>query len=260
MMGMRPIMFLLILGAAAVTGSACGSSDASVGNSTDVVAVPVCRDDSDCPTGQVCRSIRLGESEKRNCVVDSLHSGSATGVADDAGDVGGSSDAGGDADEGGLPDSGTPPTDPPPTDAGNDVTVPPTDAGNGACTSSLTVTITAKGPYSTCQWDTTVVESSPATLHYPCAGGTASVVFGAQTFTGDLTSGKLSVQNVHTYPFPVKNTGTVCDYTATQTITGTLASGSLHYDYSEVLTATSPLACKFIAAGCAESGPVSVGP
>jgi hypothetical protein len=86
------------------------------------------------------------------------------------------------------------------------------------------------------------------------------VVFGAQTFAGALTSDKISVQNVDTYPLPIKNTGTICYYTATQTISGTLASGTLHYDYHEVLTATSPSACKLLSIGCTESGPVSVRP
>jgi Cys-rich repeat protein len=252
----RFFALLSMVGAVAITASACGSSGPSDASSTDVVAVPACQVDSDCPAGQVCRSIRLGESEERNCVPDSLHDEAGTvvrGADPDAGD----DDVG---DDGGEPAPPPPDGGPPPTDAGNDVTVPPTDAGNGACTSSLTVAITAKGPLATCQYDTTVVASSPATLEYPCAGGAASVVFGAQTFSGALTNGALSVQNVDTYPLPIKSTGTICYYTATQTISGTLASGALKYAYTEVLTATSPAACKLLSIGCTESGPVTVGP
>jgi len=252
---MRLFAPVLALGTAAIIASACGGSGSSSASSTDVASAPACQVDSDCPAGQLCRSIRLGESEERSCVPDSLHDEAGTAGTTIQGVL---PDAGGDDD----PRDATAPGDTgaPPSDAGGDVFVPPTDAGNGACTSSLRVTITAKGPLSTCNYDTTVVESSPATLHYPCAGGAASVVFGAQTFSGELTGGTVSVQNVDTYPLPVKNTGTVCYYTATQTITGTLASGTLQYKYTEVLTATSPAACKLLSVGCAESGPVSVGP
>jgi hypothetical protein len=120
------------------------------------------------------------------------------------------------------------------------------------------VTIATSGPLPSCTFDTTVEASSPATLTYPCAGGSASVTFGSQVFTGSETGGTLSLSNVHTYTqhFAFMGTMFACDYKATQTISGSLTAGTLQYAYSEVLVTINPT-CALGTVTCHESGPVT---
>jgi hypothetical protein len=252
---MRFVALLAIGASAGVAVQACGSQSASAPEDSAPVTSG-CQGDADCPLGQVCRSIRVGESEERSCVVDGLHG------------------------EAGAPSSSTPaPTataPPAPPDAGldgaveagngnddaGDASVVQVDAGGtsdagGPCRSSLTVTITKRTTFGNCLYNTTVEASSPAVLDYPCAGGGAQVTFGAQTFTGTFAGGIVDVVNVDTYSYKVPDTGTICSYTSTQTIDGTLTSGTLQYDYTEKLVDKSSLACKLLTAACAESGPVA---
>jgi Cys-rich repeat protein len=187
-----------------------------------------CSADSDCPTGEICRNVRVGDVTGYQCIP-------AQSTLDD--------DAGADA----------------PGDASEEA-VHPADSGSSGCTNQLAVTITRTGPDPTCTFNTTVVSSSPATLAYPCAGGSASVSFGSQTFTGTVTSGTVSLTNVTTYPFSFTVSGKTytCEYTETQTITGTLASGSLTFNLQQALDASQPLLCSEVTIPCYESGTVSV--
>jgi hypothetical protein len=155
----------------------------------------------------------------------------------------------------GEPDSSSPPPDSgsPPPDSGS----PPPDAGPTSCSKSLSVTYTNTG-LPTCTFSTTVDKSSPATLDYPCAGGAASVTFGAQTFTGTETGGTVSLTSVTKFAFVDTQYNMTCNYVATQTISGALASGSLAYTYKDQLDTGQPTLCKFVTAGCTASGTATV--
>jgi hypothetical protein len=131
------------------------------------------------------------------------------------------------------------------------------DAGPSACTKALSVRIT-KISQSTCLFNSTVEESSPATLSYACAGGAASVTFGAQTFTGTETAGSVSLTNVSTYTFTNVKYNVSCKYIATQTISGTVASGKLTWAYTEVLDKNQTPLCQFVTGACTGSGDVTV--
>ncbi len=129
----------------------------------------------------------------------------------------------------------------PPADAGSDAHVDapvdaPADTGSATCTKTLTiatVTITPSG----CPLNENVT-AAPATLSYPCAGGTGTATFGKQTFTGTVANGQVGLQNVDTFII-----GSSCTWQSTQRLEGTLA-GPLTYSYAE----------KVITTGCSASG------
>jgi hypothetical protein len=132
---------------------------------------------------------------------------------------------------------------------------PPADAGPTGCSKSLSVSFTR---VPTCTYNTTADSSSPATLTYPCAGGAASATFGTQTFTGTESDGTLSITNVSKYSFTNTKYHVTCTYVATQTISGTLASGKASYSYSEALDANQPTLCPFVTAGCSANGDATI--
>ena len=144
-----------------------------------------------------------------------------------------------------------------PSDAGpvNDAASAP-DVGPNACGKALSVKITTSS-LPTCTFNTTVEASSPATLSYACAGGPASVTFGAQTFAGTESGDVVNVSNVSTYTFTNAKYKVNCQYKATQTISGTLASGKLSYSYTETLEPNQPALCPFVTTACTGSGDVS---
>ncbi len=155
----------------------------------------------------------------------------------------------------------------PPPDAGAQTIVTPeeagvvdaaaADVGSNACSKALTVKITSSS-LTTCSFNTTVEASSPATLAYVCAGGNATVTFGTQVFTGTETGGTVSVSNVSSYLFTNVKYNVTCRYTATQTISGTVASGKLTWGYTEVLDPKQPALCPFVTTACTGGGDVTV--
>ena len=155
-----------------------------------------------------------------------------------------------------APDAGTAYIAPP--DAAG-VDAAPVDAGIGpsACSKALSVKITSQN-LPTCVFNSTVEASSPATLSYACDGGNATVTFGAQQFLGTETGGNVNVSNVSTYDFVNTKYNVTCKYKATQTITGTLASGKVAWAYSEVLEPKQPALCPFVTAACTGTGDVTV--
>ncbi len=238
----------LAIGLAAAIG--CGSAsqaDEQPLSFGDSLGDGPCKTDADCTEGQTCRTVRMGELDQRLCVP--LPNATKEGETSSP-------------PPGATPDAGSPPPAPfVVTDAGAapDAIAPPD--GGSLCSAALAVKITDKGPFSTCGFNSTVEASSPATLKYVCPGdGDAQVTFGAQIFSGEIKSGVVTVQNVQTYAIQVPNTGTTCSYVSTQTITGTLASGTLAYDYKEALAQGQPAICKVTTAACYQSGPVTVTP
>jgi len=134
----------------------------------------------------------------------------------------------------------------PPADAGTDapidapvdapVDAPPADTGSGTCTKTLTiatVTITPSG----CPLNEDVT-AAPATLTYPCAGGTGTVTLGTQTFSGSVANGQVGLENLDTF---LVSAG--CTWQSTQRLEGALG-GPLAYSYSE----------KVITSGCSGAG------
>jgi hypothetical protein len=206
-----------------------------------------CGSDADCPEHSQCRVVRVGELSRQMCVAQS------TPLPDGGPVLDGSAPRGvGDGGAATAFDANVTLT--PYSDAG--LVLPPdaSDAG-GVCSKSLTVTITQPGP-STCVYDSKVVETSPASLQYQCAGGAASATFGAQTFVGTLADGTLTITNFSRYPFKVLTV--TCWYTAKQVITGKLASGALQYSYVEALDSGQSPLCVLTTAPCEQGGTVSV--
>jgi hypothetical protein len=241
---------------------ACGSSDTSPaeeqananfagqGNRT---GEKVCNVDADCDNHDPCTTFRC---ERGNNEITVGHCVYALGN--------------GDACRGTLPDAGFIATPLPEPDAGppstgdastpieagpvEDSGSPTSDAGSGACSKSVTVTF-PRSP--TCTYNTTADTSSPATLAYACAGGAASATFGTQTFSGTESDGTISITNVSRYSFTNTKYHVTCTYVATQTISGTLASGKGSFSYGEALDADQPTLCPFVTAGCSATGDVT---
>ncbi len=196
-----------------------------------------CASDADCMSGFTCQTVSLGEFQQKSCVA----AGSEAGTPD--GSAKGSTNLGVD---GGVTSG----------DSG-----PVTDA-NYTCSKPIAVTIATvtPNPRPKCYLNTTVDTSSPAVLGYVCTGGNASVTFGAQTFTGtESAAGVLTVTNKSTYPITTPFLGGVtCNIDALQTITGTVASGTLQYTYVESFTPGQSSICPLAFLLCDASGPVAV--
>lgn len=252
---MRPLALLssVILAVATVTVAACGGdsagtveqpAEAKVGAPLDPLAGPggsMCSVNTDCSPGQECRLVRVGELQQYVCV-DGLANEDAAAPKP-------------------ITDAGQPPS----ADAAKKSdALPPkpvTASDSGVdCARALSVTVTTKEPSATTCVFNSGVETQNSWLVYVCAGGAAKATFGDQTFSGSVSNGVVTVTNVDTYDQAVPNTGTSCNYTSTQTITGTLASGTLQYSYTEALTKGEPIICNFLLRPCSQSGPVSVGP
>ncbi|MDB4933433.1 MAG: hypothetical protein JWP87_405 [Labilithrix sp.] len=190
-----------------------------------------CASDADCPTGFTCVSVSLGEFVQRSCVAPS-----------DAGPPKENQSA-----EGGADDDAKAP------DAAIDASY--------SCSNPLVVTITSvlPNPRPKCFLNTTVDTSSAAVLGFVCGGGNASVTFGAQTFTGTDTNGTVTVTNKSQYPMSSTYLGGVtCKIDAVQTITGTLASGTLAYSYSETFAPGQSSICPLAFQLCSATGSAAV--
>ncbi len=144
-------------------------------------------------------------------------------------------------DDGGNPVDATTGDDAATVDAGSDAPVDapvdaPADTGPTTCTRTLTIAAVAITPTG-CPLNESVT-AAPATLTYPCAGGTGTATFGTQTFTGSVANGQVGLQNVDTFLI-----GGSCIWQSTQRLEGSLA-GPLTYTYSE----------KVVTTGCSSSG------
>jgi hypothetical protein len=129
-------------------------------------------------------------------------------------------------------------------DAAPDV---PREAAPTTCTATFSV-VSLVPSSSGCTLNEEVRAGSPATMTYPCAGGAVTVRFGSQTFSGTVSAGQITVTNVDQFPF------SSCTWESTQRISGTLASGTLSYSYSERVVAGG---CSGVGA-CTASGSIAV--
>lgn len=251
-MAFRPLAACVVAALALLV--ACGGGGAGSGDSTppdDGVgfapsnpgasldkAGGQCATDADCASGFRCMTVSLGEFTQKSCVVSGSDAGPAGSNASDA-------------------------SVSPTIDAGSK---PQSDAGvsdaNYTCSKPLVVSITTvlPNPRPKCYLNTTVDTSSPALLGYACGGGTASVTFGAQTFAGsDTTGGVVTVQNKSTYPITSPYLGGVtCNVDAFQTISGSIASGTLQYTYTEAFTPGQSSICPLAFLLCSATGSVAV--
>lgn len=126
-------------------------------------------------------------------------------------------------------------TAPRPTTTAGTVTTPTTPSATAtvAAASSLPETGTCNltlrasgfsGSSSSCTFDEKV-RSGPATLTFPCAGGTARATFSSHTFTGVADRQRVTISRVNTFDFKG------CNFRTTQSITGT--PPNLSYSYAE---------------------------
>ena len=123
-----------------------------------------------------------------------------------------------------------------PTVAGT--TAPPT----GQC--QLTLRSTSFSPStSTCSFNEKVRAGSPATLSFPCAGGTAVARFSSQTFTGTADPNRVQISNSSLFPF------SGCTVRSVQTISG--SPPNLSYFYSESIVSGT---CKGVSTCTARGG------
>ena len=119
-----------------------------------------------------------------------------------------------------------------------------TPAPSGQC--QLTLRSTSFSPSTaTCSFNEKVRAGSPATMSFPCAGGTAVARFSSQTFTGTADSSRVSISNSALFPF------SGCTVRSVQTISGT--PPNLSYRYSESIVSGT---CKGVST-CTASGSVS---
>lgn len=123
-----------------------------------------------------------------------------------------------------------------PTVAG--IVAPPT----GQC--QLTLRSTSFSPStSTCSFNEKVRAGSPATLSFPCAGGTAVARFSSQTFTGTADPNRVQISNSALFPF------SGCTVRSVQTISG--SPPNLSYFYSESIVSGT---CKGVSTCTARGG------
>jgi hypothetical protein len=101
------------------------------------------------------------------------------------------------------------------------------DCEVGNCTPDLVVVDLVKSMPS-CFVDSVQVGSQGG-IEYPCEGGPVSATFGPITFTGTVVDGAAALDATTTFDW-----SDGCTWSSSQTITGTLASGSLEYTYSEM--------------------------
>jgi hypothetical protein len=97
-------------------------------------------------------------------------------------------------------------------------------AAPGACTMTLR-TIGWRPSNPSCTFNETVRAGSPATLSFPCAGGSATARFGSQTFAGSADRSRVALSTSATGTF------SGCQIRTTQTITG--APPNLSYFLTE---------------------------
>jgi hypothetical protein len=203
-----------------------------------------CQSDADCPDGFACRTVRIGEIAQQTCVLQASPSDAGAPAIDAVADAG-------------APVVG-------PRDAGNLEAAPP-DAGPGVCGNWLSVTIVSVSPKprtlspgtkGSCYLDTSVDATVREWLSYPCKGGAASVTFGTETFAGTETGGAVTLTNAHSYSEIAL--GVHCEFNTTETISGSLASGTLQYSYSEVLASGQSSLCPLLFVPCSASGTVAV--
>jgi hypothetical protein len=101
------------------------------------------------------------------------------------------------------------------------------DCEKGSCSPTLRVVSLTKSMDS-CFVDAVQVDSE-GVLDFPCEGGPVSAMFGPILFDGAITAGALSMSATTTFEW-----SDGCTWGSNQTITGTLASGSLAYTYEEL--------------------------
>jgi hypothetical protein len=246
---MKLVSWAAGVSAVVVLTIACGSSDdgatddkagsAPFAGGTTTQSAQTCLADSDCDKHDPCVTFKCeigtGENGIGQCsysLATSCESATDSGIPYKVGRV-----------DGGVAE------DP---DAGK---VDP-DAG-AVCAKMLAVTFTQQSA-GTCVYNTTVVESSPAKLDYMCTGGPATVTFGEQKFSGSITNDDVSLTNVDLYTFTNEKYKVTCAYRSTQTITGSLSSGTLTYSYTEKIEPNQPTLCPFVTTPCSASGPVTV--
>lgn len=104
-------------------------------------------------------------------------------------------------------------------------TPPPPPPSGGTC--SMTLRTSGFTPSkATCSFNETV-RSGPATLFFPCSGGSATARFSTQTFSGSADRGRVAITNSTTGTF------SGCTIRTTQTIAG--SPPSLSYFLSETV-------------------------
>ena len=122
-----------------------------------------------------------------------------------------------------------PRTPPPPPSGGFEAPPPVTGPGvvqpDAVCSAMLFVRQTqgARG----CTIDERVTHA-PGALHYPCAGGAATALFGTTTFTGTVVGGVVDLRLSTRFHFTDG-----CDWESAQTISGNLGNNELVYVYRE---------------------------
>jgi hypothetical protein len=116
--------------------------------------------------------------------------------------------------------------DPPPMcsayDEGFDGSTEPSET----CTLTLTAGSFTKST-DTC-WVDEVVTAAPGELIYPCAGGPATATFGDKSFFGQVDGDRVELCTRTEFDWQDG-----CRWQSAQHISGSIASGTLRYEYSE---------------------------
>jgi hypothetical protein len=98
------------------------------------------------------------------------------------------------------------------------------------------------------------VANAKGSITYPCSvGGTISVMFGTQTFTGTISGSQIKLTNVELFVFPPER-DPACRWQSTQVIEGDLDKGPLSYRYSEAIATPG----KCTSTPCQTTGTLSV--
>jgi hypothetical protein len=96
-----------------------------------------------------------------------------------------------------------------------------------SCSTTLVAgSITANDP--DCYVDIQVMSGQTGALNYACSGGGALASFGGNSFTGSYIDGNVDICFGTVFPWEDG-----CTWESAQTITGSLASGQLEFNYVE---------------------------
>lgn len=125
-------------------------------------------------------------------------------------------------------------------------------AKNAGPICTRTVVVTSLDVPPGCFTDTLVKPGQTGTLSFPCDGdGEAHITFGKKSFAGASRGGQVEMCAGTEYPF-----SDGCRWTSAQRVRGSVASGSLAFDYGEAPKVGQEK--KFCARACSAHGTVSV--
>jgi hypothetical protein len=123
------------------------------------------------------------------------------------------------------------------------------DCESGSCSPKLLVT--GSVPSSPSCVDFPVAAGSTGGIQYPCGGGAVTAQLGSVTFTGSVQDGAVELGGIEI--IDAERSPDDCVWQTNHRITGSVGSGALSYEYTEM-----PIEGESCWFPCTESGTVSI--